>query len=181
MKKLLVSTTTLIFSLLLWLPAVAQDSEESIEEKFSGTYELSLSKAQARKKINKAIEAVVADMNFVKRPFARSALEDKTEPCRQLAIGFPSNKVSITCDAKPASVSPADDTVIDYKAQDGNTYRVSQKHAGRIVRQTFHGDEGKRVNTMKLSEDGKTLEMTVRIESGQLPRSLTYELTFTKK
>jgi hypothetical protein len=181
MKKLMASTIVLVFGLMLWLPALAQDSDESIEKKFSGAYELTLSKEQARKKIDRAIESVVAEMNFIKRPFARSALEDKTEPCTDLALAFPGDKISVTCDSKPATVSPADDTIVNYKAQDGETYKVSQKHSGRIVRQTFHGEEGKRINTMLLSEKGDTIEMSVRIESGRLPKPLEYELTFKKK
>jgi hypothetical protein len=181
MKNLLISTIIIVSSLTLWLPVFAQDSEAAVESQFSGVFEQALSKKKAREKINRAIESLVADMNFIKRPFARDALEDKTTPCSELALGFPGEKVSVTCDSKPATVSPNDDTITTYKAQDGNTYKVSQKQAGRVVRQIFYGDDGKRINTLILSKDGKTLEMSVRIESGRLPRPLEYELTFKKK
>ena len=163
------------------LPVMAQEDDSKSQAKsLSGTYTLSLSKTKARAKINKAIESVVADMNFIKRPFARDALEENTTPCTKLRITFPKNKISVRCDSKPASVSD-NDKVFKYKAQDGTIYKMRQKHSGRVLRQTFYGEDGQRTNTMILSKKGNKLEMSVQITSDQLPRPLDYELVFVKK
>ncbi|MFP4599360.1 MAG: hypothetical protein ACLFVJ_13970 [Persicimonas sp.] len=169
---------TLAVALLVAVSAPAADEQADAREQFSGTWELSLSEAQAREQIDQAIEDVVEQMFFIKRPFARSELRGVTEPCATLQIDFPGEQVAVQCDDKPPSVSPNGDERVRYEAADGTIYRVEQKQSGRVLRQIFYSDDGRRTNTMHLSRDGRTFDMRVSIDSDQLPEAVEYELTF---
>ncbi len=180
MHKLITSTIAVVFGLLLCAPALAQDDEASAEEQFSGSYTLSVPQKKARASINQKIEKLVDDMNFVKRPFARSSLKGTTEPCGKLTLAFPSDEVSVKCHGKPVTVSPDDGTQAPYKSDDGETYQVRQEISGSSLTQFFRGEDGTRTNTYTLSDGGDTLNLAVKIESDQLPRPLQYKLSFKR-
>lgn len=180
MNKLITSTIAVVFGLLLCAPAQAQDDDASAEEQFSGTYTLSVPQKKARASVNQKIEKLVDDMNFIKRPFARSSLKGTTEPCAKLTLAFPSDEVSVKCHGKPVTVSPDDGTQAPYKSDDGTTYQVRQEIEGSSLTQFFKGEDGTRTNTYTLSNGGDTLNLAVKIESDQLPRPLQYELSFKR-
>ena len=154
---------------------------DSVTEQFSATFEVEDGKKAARKKINRNIERLVDDMSFIKRPFARGKLKDKTAPCAALDISFPSDKISVECDNRPAYVSPTGNEKARYKSAEGVVYALRQNLDGRTLTQTFVSEDGTRTNTMKLTPSGETILMRVKLESDQLPRPLEYSLTYEKK
>lgn len=165
------------------LPAVGQDKddEQSIQEAFSGTYEVEDGKAAARKKINRSIDTVVDDMLFIKRPWAEDKLQAKTVPCATLDISFPGDDIAVKCDGRPVYKSPQSDEKARYKSAEGAVYALRQHVDGRTLTQTFVSDDGTRTNKLTLTPSGKTLLMSVTLESGRLPRPLQYSLTYEKK
>lgn len=157
------------------------DEEETIREQFSGTFEVEGGKAQARNKINRAIEPIVDDMPFYKQPWADDKLEAKTVPCASLDISFPGDDIAMECDNRPVYKSPMGNETVQYTAEDGSVYKLSQNLEERTLTQTFVSEDGERTNTLRLTPSGETILMRVKLVSDQLPRPLEYNLTYEKK
>lgn len=171
-------------SLLVSVPvAVGQDEgdAQTVREDFSGTYEVENGKAAARKKINRSIDKIVDDMLFIKRPWAEDKLQAKTAPCATLNVSFPGDDIAVECDSRPVYKSPQGNEKARYKSAEGVVYALRQNLDGRTLTQTFVSDDGTRTNKMTLTPSGKTILMRVKLESGQLPRPLEYNLTYEKK
>jgi hypothetical protein len=162
--------------------AAAEDSEiDAAKDDFAGIYTSKNGVKKERKAINKVIEAVVDDMSFVKRPFARSALKDSTKPCPTLELAFSGDQITIYCKTRSPIRSPLVGTAVDWTNEDGDPHRVSQKlEKGRIV-QVFRGEDGSRKNVYTLQKGGKELKLEVTITSDDLPRALTYTRVFRRK
>lgn len=162
-------------------PDEQKEAKEDVTEAFSGTYQVEGGKKGATQKVNRAVQGILDDMSFIKRPFAEDKLKAKTEPCETLDVSFPGEKISVKCDGRPAYVSPTGYEKARYESAEGATYALRQKLEGRTLTQTFVSDDGKRTNTLQLTPSGQTILMKATLESGQLPRPLEYRLTYEKQ
>lgn len=158
-----------------------EGADEEIAGEFSGTYEVEGGKKAAQKKVDRAVQGILDDMSFIKRPFAEDKLKAKTKPCASLDVSFAGDKISVKCDDRPAYVSPMGNEKARYKSSEGATYALRQDIDGRTLTQTFVSEDGTRTNTMQLTPSGQTILLKARLESGQLPRPLEYRLTYEKK
>lgn len=129
--------------------------------------------------IEAAIEAAVDDMNFIKRPIARSRLR-KTNPAYQrIIIGRKASDVEVTFDKGSAITSPADGTPVKWKREDGEVFEVKTHWQAKKLTQNFKAEDGERTNTFHLNADGE-LVLDVKIKSDQLPKPLTYSLVYRR-
>jgi len=133
-----------------------------------------------KKGIDVAIDKALEGLFFVEKPFAISALHDKTAVKNAVGFHFANGKVTSTASDAPPATSPDDGTYAPYKV-DGETLRISQSvnQAGHLI-QIFASNQGSRTNDYTLLADGKTLIMTVTITSGRLPRAVHYALTYKR-
>lgn len=143
----------------------------------SGTYVID---ARASDDVAKAIDEIVKDMNFVKRPLARRRLTTTNQPSQRLQIAATGSEVSITTDDGQTVRTPADGKPVDWKRNDGEQFAVTTTLDGRTIKRTFRADDGERANTYTLGADGATLTMTIVLTSPQLPEPLTYKLVYRR-
>ncbi|MGM0556590.1 MAG: hypothetical protein ACQEVA_09465 [Myxococcota bacterium] len=162
-------------------PATVSADDSSEIDAFTGTYRSTLSKSQARKQIDKSIEALVGDMAFYKRPFARSKLENRTPPCIDLTITHEGGDVGIKCDGRRAAKAKLDGKRRGFTPTGGDPVKVSYAiDNGKLV-QKFFSENGVRTNIYRLTDGGKTLKLEVELQSSKLPRPLRFKRTFKKQ
>ena len=155
-------------------------AEEGFSERITATWEATDSKQKARQKINEEINALVAKMFFIKRPFARSQLKGATDPCDELTIAVGEEVVSIICNGKKPTVTEGKGEPKRWVSREGEEYTITQKLEENRIVQTFDSGGGVRTNVYRLTDE-ETMVLDVTVESGKLPEPLTYSRTFQKE
>jgi hypothetical protein len=125
-----------------------------------------------------AINTTVADMNFIKRPIARHKLTKLNPAYQKVAIAISNQEVLVKFDDRAPIHMPPDGKAAPWTREDGDKFMVAAQVSKDQLLQTFKNDEGERTNVFKLSPDGKSLTMSATIKSPQLPRPLTYSISF---
>jgi hypothetical protein len=157
----------LILSLLLTLPAMGQASG------LSGTWTLAVVPDLAR-----AIEEVVAPLNFLVRPIARARLAKTSTPYQALRIALDPTTISIQADQNAAQHMPADGQPVVWTREDGEKFIISAHPVGDDLVQTFKAKDGERTNRYHLDQATHTLDLSVTIASPRLPRPLAFTLVY---
>ena len=124
-----------------------------------------------------AIDATVADMNFIKRPIARGRLKDTNPAYQKVTFAAGAQEISIQYDARNPIKTPADGKAVPWTREDGKTFQVTARVEGSKLTQTFKNDEGERTNVWQLGAD-KKLTVNVTVKSSSLPKPLTYTISF---
>jgi hypothetical protein len=149
--------------------ALAQDSVQGVFVNANTSQEV----------IDKAIDAGVEKMNFIKRPIARSRLK-KTNPLYQrIEIGNDGSQISVRFDAGKPVVMPANGGTVKWTRDDGEVFDVSALATGSKLQQTFKAEDGQRVNEFDVAADG-TLTLRVTLTSPQLSAPVSYVLTYKR-
>lgn len=125
-----------------------------------------------------AIQATVADMNFIKRPIARGRLTKLNPAYKKVAITVASSGVEVKLDDRAPIHMPPGGAAAPWTREDGEKFMVAAQVTKDQLVQTFKNEDGERTNVFKLSPDGKTLTLTATVKSPQLPRPLTYAISF---
>jgi hypothetical protein len=125
-----------------------------------------------------AIHATVADMNFIKRPIARGRLTKLNPAYKKVAITLSDKEVLVKFDEREPIHMPADGKSAPWTREDGDKFQVAAQVTKDQLIQTFKNEDGERTNVFKLSPDGKTLTLTATVKSPQLPKPLTYAISF---
>lgn len=160
---------------LFLLPVLATFSLAAQESAFSGTW----NQVKADD-IAAAINSTVADMNFIKRPIARGRLTKLNPAYRKVVIALSDKETLIKFDERDAIHMPAGGASAPWTREDGDKFMVAAQVGKDQLIQTFKNDEGERTNVFKLSADGKTLTLSATIKSPQLPKPLTYSISFAR-
>jgi hypothetical protein len=135
---------------------------------------------QGTEDIERAIDSAVETMNFIKRPIARSRLK-KTNPAYQrVEISRSDSQIQVRFDDREPIAMPADGRLTKWTREDGEIFDVSAEWRGTELIQTFKAKDGARVNTFRLSGEGTELALEVEIKSEQLPKPVTYTLSFRR-
>ena len=144
-----------------------------------GTFTL---EGQARETVVKAITSGTANMNFIKRPIARSRLK-KTNlpPYAWVKIEHTPQQVSIEMDGRKPIVTPADGKSIKWTREDGEVFDVNTVWDEGKLRETFVAGDGSRENLFEPSADGNAMTMQVTIRSPQLKQPIVYKLDYRRK
>jgi hypothetical protein len=155
---------------------VAASAATAQESPLAGTF---VNDGQSNDAIGKAIETAVAQMNFIKRPIARSRLK-KTNPLYQrIEISRTATEVAVRFDAGKPVVMPADGRTVKWTRDDGEQFDVTGMLREQGLVQTFVAEDGKRVNTFSIDPDGK-LVLQVTLTSPQLPTPVSYQLVYRR-
>jgi hypothetical protein len=125
-----------------------------------------------------AINAVVADMNFIKRPIARGRLTKLNPVYKKVVIAISDKGVFVKFDERDAIPMLPGGAASPWTREDGDKFMVAAQITKDQMIQTFKNDEGERTNVFKLSADGKVLVMGATIKSPQLSKPLTYSISF---
>jgi hypothetical protein len=125
-----------------------------------------------------AINNTVAKMPFYKRPFGRNKLTKLNPAYRKVMIAVSDREVLVKFDEREAIHMPPGGQSAPWTREDGDKFMVAALVSKDQLLQTFKNDEGERTNVFKLSPDGKSLTMSATIISPQLPKPLTYSISF---
>jgi hypothetical protein len=124
-----------------------------------------------------AIETAVANMNFVKRPIARSRLKKTNEPYRKIVITQQADVISVAFDDRKPIQTPADGRPIKWTRDDGEVFDVSVAVTNEGLVQRFKAKDGQRVNTFSANNAGQ-MTMEAQLTSPQLPTPVIYTLLY---
>jgi hypothetical protein len=147
------------------------------ESSMRGTWTLN---RQASDNVATAINTAVARMNFVTRPIARGRLTRTNAPYTRVEIGYTQERVTLKYDERAPMVSPANGTPVQWRREDGEMLQLSTEWENGRLEQTFKAEDGQRVNTFSISEDGRVLSLDVTVSSPRLPQPLHYKLVFNR-
>jgi hypothetical protein len=162
--------------LLLALVALVAAAAHAADPSLQGTF---VNEQQSAKTIETANETTVANMNFIKRPIARSRLKKTNEAHRRVEIGIGRDQISVAFDGRKPVQMPADGSTIKWTRADGETFDVNASWDGERLVQTFKAEDGTRANAFSVGADGQ-LKMVVTLTSPQLDQPLVYALTFSR-
>ena len=159
----------------------ADESAEAPAPSLEGTYAPQNPKA-AQAVIDNAIESVVQEMNFIKRPFARSRLRDTNPLLTQVRFQRQDDLLIYTYNAGNVIRLVPNGPAIRWKSPaDGNTYETKATLVGRRFTLFFKGEEGSKKEVFELGADGTTLTVHSVITSPQLPKALEIRYTIKRK
>jgi hypothetical protein len=130
--------------------------------------------------VQKAIEAAVADMNFITRPVARSRLKKTNSLAQRISITRQAETITVRFDERKPAVMPTDGSVIKWTSEDGEQYDVFARAEDARLVQTFKAEDGQRVNSFSTEEDGQRLTLEVQVTSPRLPKPLTYSVRYKR-
>jgi hypothetical protein len=129
--------------------------------------------------VQKAIEAAVADMNFLTRPIARSRLKKTNSMAKRIVISRQGETISVRFDERKPAEMPADGSVVKWTGEDGEQFDVFARVEDARLVQTFKAEDGQRVNSFS-PEDAQRLTLEVQIMSPRLPKPLTYTVRYRR-
>ncbi len=136
----------------------------------------------AQETVVSAITSGTANMNFIKRPIARSRLK-KTNlpPYAWVKIEHTPTEVSIEMDGRKPIVTPADGKSIKWTREDGEVFDVNTVWEQGNLKETFVAGDGSRENLFEPGADGQAMVLQVTIRSPQLKQPIVYRLNYRKK
>jgi hypothetical protein len=129
--------------------------------------------------VQKAIEAAVADMNFITRPIARSRLKKTNSMAHRIAIVRQGETISVRFDERKPAEMPADGSVVKWTGEDGEQFDVFARVENARLVQTFKAEDGQRVNSFS-ADDPQRLALEVQVTSPRLPKPLTYTVRYRR-
>jgi hypothetical protein len=129
--------------------------------------------------VKEAVERSAGEFNFVLRSFARSRLTKANPIPQQVRIVYTPGEVSVQLDLAPAVTAPRDGNNVKWTRDDGAMFDLTARTDGGVLRQSFEGKDGQRVNVYRL-RDARTLAMEVTLTSPRLAKPLTYTLVFRR-
>lgn len=157
--------------------AAGQEAARAGAPSFVGSY---LFAPERSDDVEEAIDAGVADMNFLARPIARRRLRGTTRPYQTISIQRPEGEIVTLYDGRAPIRAPDDGSPVSWQREDGEVLRLSVMEQDGALVQSFVAEDGSRENRYRLSDDGRTLTLTVTIRSGRLPAPIVYDLQYDR-
>lgn len=156
-------------------PAAAADFD-----RFTGRYAYTGDDAQKQARLD-AIEATVQQMPKLFRAFARGRIDKSTTPAERYDLEVADGQIRIGRDGGQGrqTVLGGDGVVVE--GDEGADLTVTRVVEGDCIRHRAEQHNGYGTDLFCLSQDDKTLTVTVTIGSDQLPAPITYELTYRRE
>lgn len=159
---------------------MATEAEAAAPARFEGEFRYRGGAAEIER-ARRAVDEVVASMNFIMRPIARKRLHRAAEPAKELSIEVRANTIHVRRPGVATVAAPADGTFVSWTARDGDEFQVRHRFLNaRTLVQEFVGDGNRAVNTYVLSPDGSRVEMRTSIDADLLPSTLRYAFTYRR-
>jgi len=157
------------------VPLLAAMPLSAKESALSGTW-----KQVKADDIAAAIDAIVSDMNFIKRPIARSRLAQMNPVNKIIVIAISDNDVLVKYDEREGIHMVPNVAAAPWTRDDGVKFLVAAQITKDQLIQSFKNEDSERTVLFKLSPDGKSLVMNVTIRNQQLPKPLIYSISFER-
>lgn len=130
--------------------------------------------------VEEVIDRGVGLLAWYKRPFARGRLREATRPAAWVSIQPGADTLRIRTEVDDLRI-PWQGGIEDWEWKPEDYVDVRASWDGDDLLQDFRGSDGSRNNRYVLSEDGRRLELQVRIESEQLMEPLRYRLVYVRR
>jgi hypothetical protein len=131
--------------------------------------------------VKPVIDKVVASMNFITRPIARSRLAKGTKAAPTVEIAYDEREIVVTFEPKNPVRMPSSGATVSWTREDGETFQVNAQWKGAELSQTFKASDGDRNNVFRLDPSGDKLLMLVTLSSPQLPAPVQYTLVYRRR
>ncbi|MFT5353735.1 MAG: hypothetical protein ACI9KE_000935 [Polyangiales bacterium] len=158
------------------VPAAVQGDDS---ETWNGRWLISDGIASAESRRDAAIRASTADMNVLARRIARRRLRARAPLPHHVSVDGEGETFRAVVGDHVLDFA-ADGSRHSIRGARGDSFIASQRLQGRRLEQQIRSDDATLTQTLELSEDGLTLTLRVQIASPQLPRDVTYALTFRR-
>lgn len=165
-----------------WLHAAgeAQALEPDLD-RLLGTYRFVGGQEEVRK-VERAIDKAVDEMNVFIRGIARRRLKEPNLPTDELRISLTDGAITVARTGQPAISAPATGERITWRnPTNGNelevTHRITKEGA---LEQKLIGDRGTSRNVFGLRKD-RQVEMKTTITADKLPSTIRFATTYARK
>lgn len=147
---------------------------------FDGTYRyVGGETEQAR--AYQAVDEIVENLNFVIRGLARKMLRKPTTAKAETSIQIEGDKMTIAGGVGKHSVTlTIDGPGIDYRGDDGKTYRMSVKFRQGALVQRIVGHNSTTTRVLKLTGDGGKLKIKTTISHPMMHKPLEYKFSYKR-
>ncbi len=170
----------LLLCLMPLAPGSVRAGEPSAEAlAYAGTWDFIGGEAEEQARID-AIEAVVVQMRRVLRGLARKRLTVRTIIAQRYDIAFEGGLITISTDSGDAWTTDLKGTVYEFN-YDGDDFILHRTLVGEEIHAHAEQSIGASDYHYKLSEDGRTLTITVLTDSKHLPEPIKYISTYRKR
>ena len=150
-------------------------------EKYLGTYRYVGGDTDIEA-LDRAIEDVVSQMNFLIRGIARRRLRDPNLPSKEVTITSDDGQIRIDRPGQPPVSAPVDGKAITWRhPEDGDVFRVQHGIDARgELYQRFEGERSVSRNRFVLSDDGNALSIHTFIQADRLPAPLRFQMSYRR-
>lgn len=153
-------------------------AEDAAPHPSNGTWKIATPPDQLRSSLDKAVDDVAQEFNFVIREIARYKLQGATKVCKSYFIEVKGEAVSFACDSDKPQLVPASGGPLHTKNDDGEPITGTAKITDSGVVVAWKGEAGTRVNTFTTTGSG--LRLSVQVTSDQMPKPLTWNVDYKK-
>jgi hypothetical protein len=145
---------------------------------FAGSYTLDAAQSDD---IARVVSSSLSKVkNPLLRPFARGRLTKTNAPYPGITISeLEGGQLSIRYGQGNPVVVPTNGQRVDWTREDGERMQVSATLSGDRLVQTFHAEDGTRVNTFGFTPNG-SLRVDVSVSSDRLSSPITYKLVYAR-
>ena len=143
----------------------------------AGTFVLDEDYATVHRRIERAIEAAIADVSFVLRPFVRSRLRGKNPVRKRVRVELAASHVVVVYDDE--RYQGEEDSWREVQAG-GEALRMLVERSGRSMIFTFRTEDGEKRTVHTVSKDGVQLSLDITVTSSRLPTPLAYRVSFRR-
>lgn len=160
---------------------VAAEASEPALQRFVGSYGYVGGDTEIRA-LDRAIEAVVDQMNFLIRGIARRRLRAPNLPSKEVSVFIENGQIRIQRPGQPEVTAPADGKPITWRHPvDGDVFQVSHGiDEGGALFQRFEGERSLSLNRFELSEENARLTIHTVITADRLPAPLRFKMTYER-
>jgi hypothetical protein len=130
--------------------------------------------------LDRAIESVVGQMNFLIRGIARKRLRKPNLPSAELQVIVANGNVTVSRPGRPGVTTPADGRTVPWTSPDGEHFMVSQRVDASGLVQRFQSKGGLSQNIFRLTPDGRALEIETHIQHRRLPAELRFRTSYRR-
>ncbi len=159
---------------------VAEAPAERTASDFIGSYRYVGGESE-QERAYAAVDEIVDNLNFMIRGMARRALRKPTTPPKSANIQITGDVITIAGGVGKAPVSiTINGPAVDYKGDDGKTYKMSMRFRGGKLVQKIVGHNSTTIKTYRLSEDGARLKIKTKISHPMMHKPLEYKFTYRR-